>query len=134
MTADNLTRTQQLIVEECDRIKAMLLGKNRSYGNSAIEPVSIFSRASAQERMNVRLDDKLNRIMRGEPYPGDNDTDDMIGYLLLKNVERRFRQDPPVNPDPIREEFINGVRVSRPVIGIDPAVYTHPDHVRPVCG
>ena len=41
----------------CDEIKNLLLEKNAKYGNSALDPVRIFSRASAEEQILVRIDD-----------------------------------------------------------------------------
>jgi hypothetical protein len=32
------------------------------------------------EQLNVRIDDKLNRIKNKKLYAGDNDEDDLIGY------------------------------------------------------
>ena len=54
-----------------------------AYGNSALEPVRIFSKAEPREQLHVRIDDKLNRLMKGTEYPGDNDINDLIGYLVL---------------------------------------------------
>jgi hypothetical protein len=74
------------IVRECFAACERLLEKNISYGNSALEPVRIFSRASTQEQILVRIDDKLSRLMRGTAFVGDNDIDDLLGYLLLLKV------------------------------------------------
>jgi hypothetical protein len=41
------------------------------------------------EQLNVRIDDKLNRIKNKKLYAGDNDEDDLIGYLLLKKAKKR---------------------------------------------
>lgn len=71
------------IAAACDRIKIMLLEKNISYGNSALEPIRIFSKAGADEQLRVRIDDKLNRIYNNKSYFGDNDLDDLLGYLIL---------------------------------------------------
>jgi hypothetical protein len=76
---------QRLIAEACDELKAMLLMKNRAYGNSAIEPLRIFSKASPREQINVRLDDKLSRIARGEAA-GEDPKWDIVGYLILDRV------------------------------------------------
>ena len=85
------------IYESCHEIAHMLIKKNIAYGNSALEPVRIFSRADAREQLNVRIDDKLSRIMRGTSYVGDNDIDDLIGYLVLlkiaKEKELGFQED-----------------------------------------
>ncbi len=67
----------------------MLLEKNISYGNSAISPLRLFSKAGVEEQIFVRLDDKLSRLMNNQTYPGDNDIDDLIGYLILLKVSRR---------------------------------------------
>lgn len=76
------------IEQVCDRLKEKLLRKNISYGNSALAPIRIFSKADADEQINVRIDDKLNRIANGEGYPGDNDLDDLLGYLVLLKVSQ----------------------------------------------
>lgn len=64
----------------------MLVTKNKSYGNSALDPVRIFSRSDPVEQLNVRIDDKISRIMQGEEYPGDDTELDLIGYLILKRI------------------------------------------------
>jgi len=61
------------IYDSCHEIAHMLIKKNIAYGNSALEPVRIFSRADAREQLHVRIDDKLSRIMKGTSYVGDND-------------------------------------------------------------
>ena len=73
----------QEILRECLEIAEMLIKKNISYGNSALDPVRIFSKADPKEQIMVRLDDKLSRIKNAESFPGDNDIEDMIGYLVL---------------------------------------------------
>ena len=76
------------IISECLEIAEMLIGKNISYGNSALDPVRIFSKAGPREQLHVRIDDKLNRLMKGTDYPGDNDIDDLIGYLILLKIAK----------------------------------------------
>ena len=82
--------TQTGIKHVCEEVKALLLEKNKSYGDSAMHPINIFSNVTAQEQMNVRIDDKLNRIKRGKEYKGDDTELDLIGYLILKRVERKI--------------------------------------------
>jgi hypothetical protein len=76
------------IYESCHEIAHMLIKKNIAYGNSALDPVRIFSRADAREQLHVRIDDKLSRIMKGTSYVGDNDIDDLIGYLVLLKIAK----------------------------------------------
>jgi hypothetical protein len=74
------------IADACDEIKQLLLEKNVAYGNSALSPIRIFSKAETNEQLYVRIDDKLNRLKNNQSYPGDNDIDDLIGYLVLLKV------------------------------------------------
>lgn len=82
-------KTEKEIVECCESIKELLISKNRAYGNSALDPVRIFSKYDNAEQLLVRIDDKLSRFARGNEFPGDNDIDDLIGYLILLKVAKR---------------------------------------------
>ncbi len=87
--------TQRLIAEECDAIKAMLLEKNRNYGDSAVHPVRILSSADAVEQIKVRIDDKLSRIARGSAA-GEDVLADLTGYFVLLRVAQRVHgAEPP---------------------------------------
>jgi len=77
------------IIVECLEIAEMLVKKNISYGNSALEPIRIFSKADSKEQIRVRIDDKLNRIQNDQAFPGDNDIDDLIGYLILLKIANK---------------------------------------------
>lgn len=83
--AHALAAVQTMIADMCDGIKEMLLAKNRAYGNSALEPLRVFSKAPTDEQINVRIDDKLSRIARGQAAGEDVELD-LIGYLVLKRV------------------------------------------------
>lgn len=80
--------TQNDIVRVCTDISIMLQEKNVAYGDSALDPVRIFSKSSPVEQLLVRIDDKLSRFARGTEYPGDNDIDDLIGYLVLLKIAK----------------------------------------------
>lgn len=80
--------TQNDIVRVCTDISIMLQEKNAAYGDSALDPVRIFSKSNAIEQLLVRIDDKLSRFARGTDYPGDNDIDDLIGYLVLLKIAK----------------------------------------------
>lgn len=72
----------------CNEIKDLLMQKNLAYGDSALDPVRIFSKADAIEQLLVRIDDKLSRFSRGKAYPGDNDINDLVGYLILLKIAK----------------------------------------------
>ena len=83
-----LIDTQTHISIICDSIKKLLIEKNRKYGDSALNPSRIFSKADAVEQILVRIDDKLNRIQKGAGLLA-NDEDviqDLIGYLVLLKI------------------------------------------------
>lgn len=66
------------------RIETLLVEKNAAYGNSALDPVRVFSKASALEGLFTRTDDKLSRIRHRGLRSSDEDTLlDLIGYLVL---------------------------------------------------
>ena len=81
-------QTQNIIRNVCDSIKDLLVRKNESYGDSAIDPIRLFSKAENTEQIKIRIDDKLSRISRGSEFYGDNDIDDLIGYLILLKVAK----------------------------------------------
>ena len=76
------------IWQTCHSIAQMLIEKNIAYGDSALDPVRIFSKADPVEQLKVRIDDKLSRLMKGTDYVGDNDIDDLIGYLILLKIAK----------------------------------------------
>jgi hypothetical protein len=72
----------------CEDIKQLLIEKNQKYGDSALTPNRIFSKADAVEQLLVRIDDKLSRIQKGAGLLA-NDEDvvsDLIGYLVLLKI------------------------------------------------
>lgn len=62
--------------------------KNVSYGDSALNPIRVFSKSGRMEQLFVRLDDKLSRVQRGSEYPGDDTLRDIIGYCTLILIAR----------------------------------------------
>lgn len=75
------------IMAVCADLSDFLIEKNRAYGNSVAEPVSIFAkRVDKLAQIDVRLDDKLSRLMKGHEYPGDDTVKDLAGYLILRMV------------------------------------------------
>lgn len=84
------TGYQRLIAEAGVRLTCLLLLKNDRYGNSALEPLSVFARGiSPAARLAVRMDDKVNRIVQGVGVDGGDAEDprvDLAGYLVLDVV------------------------------------------------
>lgn len=77
------------ILEQCIDLALFLIEKNRAYGNSAIEPVRVFSKADPLEQIRIRMDDKMSRLMRGQEA-GEDCMKDLVGYwILLKVAEKK---------------------------------------------
>lgn len=73
-----------------DEIKNLLIAKNQKYGNSALEPLGVFSQLSPEQALFVRIDDKLKRIKNGSLQKDDEDVvNDLIGYLVLLKILTR---------------------------------------------
>ncbi len=103
---DELTMTQRAIEKVGKSLIDFVIGKNKNYGNSALEPLEIFSKhiTSVDENdaeltfagniieenkrrrslnlMLTRLDDKLSRIKNAKELR-KNDVSDILGYLIL---------------------------------------------------
>lgn len=78
------------IVSTIRELEEFLIRKNDAYGNSAFEPIRIFSKSGPLEQLYVRLDDKLSRIRERKTYEGDDDELDAIGYLILIRTLKRI--------------------------------------------
>lgn len=78
----------QMVDEVLEEIGAMLKAKNAAYGNAALDPIRVFSKAGADEQIRVRLDDKLSRLMRGSAA-GEDVVTDLLGYLVLLRIASR---------------------------------------------
>jgi len=90
-----MNETELKISAVCDDIKELLIHKNRKYGNSALKPNRIFSKSSATEQLLVRIDDKLNRIMKGAGLLATDEdvVNDLIGYLVLLKISMTSDQN-----------------------------------------
>ena len=71
-----------------NEVAELLIAKNKSYGNSALDPLRCFYRGSALDAIKVRIDDKLSRIMRGNDYGEEDVVKDLLGYLVLYKIAK----------------------------------------------
>lgn len=82
------SRFDESVWDTLTGIFSMLVAKNRKYGDSALNPVRIFSKASNIEQLKVRLDDKLSRIKNAQDDEDEDVIADLIGYLVLLTIAR----------------------------------------------
>jgi hypothetical protein len=90
------TEVKKLIKEVCTEVSDLLCKKNDAYGNSFMYPSNIFCKESSLAQIHVRIDDKLNRIAKGQNTDKvQEDTKlDLIGYLILEQVLLRQSSKP----------------------------------------
>ncbi len=78
--------TADRIKAKCDQVAALLIEKNKSYGDSALHPVGIFGQGKASDLIRVRIDDKLSRIQNSPEAFGEDPVMDLLGYLVLLSL------------------------------------------------
>jgi hypothetical protein len=76
---------------ELDAILRMLIEKNRRYGDSALSPARIFSRADATEQIRVRIDYGLSRLAAQEHRHDVGAVFELLGDLVLLQIAERRR-------------------------------------------
>jgi len=76
---------------ELEAIEVALAQMSIQYGNPMLKPFNVFSKASAEDKINMRIDEILSRIARGCPENDENILLDLICYLVLKRVLRRLQ-------------------------------------------
>ena len=76
---------QEEIRKKCDKIRDLLIEKNKSYGNSVFDKGVLFN-VDPMYAIQARINDKLNRIKSKETYMSENDLMDLTGYLILLQV------------------------------------------------
>ncbi len=110
---------------KCARIAAAavnLLGeKNKQYGDSAFDPIRVFSKLGPDAGLRVRIDDKISRLLRGNAdMESDTDViDDLIGYFILLRLsmdEQAAAEEAPV------------VTVTKNKFGLSPAAQEEMDY------
>lgn len=92
-----ITDSQEKIVSICDSMKDLLLYKNGKYGDSALNPLGIFTKHLDGCNENtasilVRLDDKLSRVKNASELR-INDVADIVGYCTLLLISMGASED-----------------------------------------
>ena len=92
--------TAKEITRVCSVVEKLLITKNNKYGDSALNPIRVFSKADTKEQILVRIDDKLNRIQTiGANADAEDTVLDLIGYLILLKIkiDEHTSNDLPIN-------------------------------------
>lgn len=78
--------TQEKIDTLFTNFSSFLKEKNIRYGDSALDPIKIFSTNTSRSQISNRLDDKLSRIKHSDELK-KNDVCDTFGYIALLMIE-----------------------------------------------
>ena len=96
MGTSKMNDTSKDIERVCDKVKNLLLEKNKKYGDSALNPIRVLSQSNTIEQILVRIDDKLNRVKQGAGLlASDEDVImDLMGYFVLLKIalERDYKE------------------------------------------
>jgi len=98
------------VYQVLSEITEMLISKNQKYGNSALEPLGIFSDLSPEEGLKIRIDDKLKRIKNGSLQKDDEDVvNDLIGYLVLLKIIQKDEKEKYTAKKARQKELLNRI-------------------------
>lgn len=103
-----MNQSQQDIIRTCDKVKRLLLEKNKKYGDAALNPTRILSKSNSVEQILIRIDDKLNRIQKGVGLLGTDEdvVQDLAGYFILLMIALdRQKQEQRRNPRSIDDAW-----------------------------
>jgi hypothetical protein len=67
-------------------LQKILLEKNEQYGDSALNPINVFSKKNSKNSLLIRIDDKLSRVKNSDKLR-KNDVCDLMGYLVLLCID-----------------------------------------------
>ena len=90
-----LTAVQREITNVCKEVETLLIAKNQAYGNSALVPIRVFSKADTMEQLKVRIDDKLSRMKSSPTAFGEDVVLDLLGYLVLLRIAQKMNNGKP---------------------------------------
>jgi len=99
-----------------DEVCEMLQSKNKSYGDTALNPRRVFSKAATMEQLKVRIDDKLSRIATGSTEFAEDTELDLIGYLILLRIahKRNAANTPPARSISKKEVVVTDFEMDPP--------------------
>lgn len=87
--ADTKGPAENEIRAVCQELAEMLCEKNRKYGNSALEPIRVASKAGPVDQILVRIDDKITRWKNLQTDDTEDVVSDLMGYLVLLRIAER---------------------------------------------
>lgn len=91
-------RTAAEIRATCVELADFLVGKNKSYGDAALNPIGIFGGTDPIASLGHRIDENLARIRHAPESFGEDTLSDLIGRLILLKIARARRSNAANRP------------------------------------
>lgn len=76
---------EEILVAGLDVVE-MLLEKNISYSNSAMDPLNVLSNATPEDQIKMHIDNKLTRLKYQKEFQNEDSLKDLAGYVILLMV------------------------------------------------
>ncbi len=83
--------TTDKIMAECEALKAMLLDKNKKYGDSALSCGIAFN-ISPVTAIKARINDKLARLKNDNNDEDEDIIQDLLGYFILLRIANKDKK------------------------------------------
>mgnify|MGYP003453066695 CR=1 FL=1 len=77
----------QMLDDQLNEIKQRLTTKHEAYGD-AEDFITVFSKSTAIDRLQISIDDKLSRIANHQADDAEDAETDLLGYLVLLKIAR----------------------------------------------
>lgn len=82
--------------EVLKEIRTVLLEKNESYGDACLDPVNVFTDLPPDKQIQVRMNDKINRLIKGKKFGNEDTKFDLMGYIIIERIYAKRNQKPTV--------------------------------------
>lgn len=77
-----------MLDDQLNEIKQRLTTKHEAYGD-AEDFITVFSKSTAIDRLQISIDDKLSRIANHQADDAEDAETDLLGYLVLLKIAKR---------------------------------------------
>jgi hypothetical protein len=89
----DLVYQSKIIKEVCNTLAKQVIKKNVSYGGSIFRENPLMRGKSPSDTIKTEIGHKLNRLVFGNNDYEENDLIDLLGYIILLEVEKKLQEE-----------------------------------------